>query len=141
MQEYLKHKEFKLLVRLVVGTKEYTNLQYILDILVKYDCFELILATKKTFTEDSNDLKELQMALYFFLKLRYPQHTHLLKLLFLSFKMYREYADFFLGKVRMQYHRNLNCSNNNFFFCSYNSCLLHRLEKKSNSSVKIGNRI
>jgi uncharacterized protein YqeY len=100
VHEYVKHKEFRLLVRLVVGTKEYTNLQYILDILVEYDCFELILSTKKTFADDDNEKKELQRSLYFFLKLRHPRHTHLLKLLFLSFKMYREYADFCLEKAR-----------------------------------------
>jgi hypothetical protein len=89
---------FKLLVRLVVNTKEYTNLQYILDLLVQHERFELILA-KNVCAEETHEEKELQNSLYWFLKSRYPHHIHLLELLFLRFKMYREYADFILEKV------------------------------------------
>jgi hypothetical protein len=98
---YAKNKNFKLLVRLVTGTKQYSNLTYVLDILVKSDCFEMLLAKniyQSTSSEGSSgsedeDRRELAISLYNFLKSNYPTHTEKMKLLFLRFTMYREYAD------------------------------------------------
>lgn len=95
----MKQKQFKLLVRLITGTKEYTNMQYILDLLVQCNCFEMLLS-KNIYIEDDNDKKELQVSLYVFLKTKYPQEIGLMKLLFLRFQMYREYADYSVEKAK-----------------------------------------
>lgn len=102
-QEYVKQKQFKLLVRLITGTKEYTNMQYILDLLVQFNCFEMLLS-KNIYIEDDNDKKELQVSLYVFLKTKYPQEIGLMKLLFLRFQMYREYADYCVEKAKEELH-------------------------------------
>jgi len=98
----VKQKQFKLLVRLITGTKEYGNMQYILDLLVQFNCFELLLS-KNIYIEDDNDKKELQVSLYVFLKTKYPQEIGLMKLLFLRFQMYREYADYCVEKAKEEF--------------------------------------
>lgn len=98
---YAKNKNFKLLVRLITGTKQYSNLSYVLDILVKSDCFEMLLSkniyqsssTEGASGSEDEDRRELAISLYNFLKSNYPTHTEKMKLLFLRFTMYREYAD------------------------------------------------
>eukprot|EP01121_Diplochlamys_sp_Union-15-3_P022198 TRINITY_DN9373_c0_g1_i1.p1 TRINITY_DN9373_c0_g1~~TRINITY_DN9373_c0_g1_i1.p1 ORF type:complete len:493 (-),score=50.49 TRINITY_DN9373_c0_g1_i1:9-1487(-) len=88
--EYIKAKQFKLLVRLVTGTKQYNHMQYIMDLLIQHDQFELFLSKN---VQSADDKKELQMTLYNYLKKNYPTHTKKLELLFLHFTMYREFAD------------------------------------------------
>jgi hypothetical protein len=90
---YVQAQQFKSLVRLVTGIKLYAQLQYILDILVKYDCFDMLLSRNVYHLEDGDDRKELQLALFNFLKANYPSHIDKMKLLFLRFNMFREYAD------------------------------------------------
>lgn len=90
---YVEAGQFKSLVRLITGIKLYAQLQYILDILVKYDCFDMLLARNVYHLEDGDDRKELQLALFNFLKANYPSHIDKMKLLFLRFSMFREHAD------------------------------------------------
>jgi len=85
-------------VRLVTGTKQYTQLQYILDILVKADYFDMLLAKNVTGTQEE-DKRELAVSLYNFLKTKYPTHIDKMKLLFLRFAMYREQADVLQERV------------------------------------------
>jgi hypothetical protein len=90
---YVENQQFKALVRLVTGIKLYAQLQYILDILVRYDCFDMLLSRNVYHLEDGDDRKELQLALFNFLKAHYPTHIDKMKLLFLRFSMFREHAD------------------------------------------------
>lgn len=90
---YVEARQFKSLVRLITGIKLYAQLQYILDILVKYDCFDMLLSRNVYHLEDGDDRKELQLALFNFLKAHYPSHIDKMKLLFLRFSMFREHAD------------------------------------------------
>lgn len=90
---YVSAQQFKSLVRLITGIKLYAQLQYILDILVKYDCFDMLLSRNVYHLDDNDDRKELQMALFNFLKANYPNHIDKMKLLFLRFNMFREHAD------------------------------------------------
>ena len=90
---YVEARQFKSLVRLITGIKLYAQLQYILDILVKYDCFDMLLSRNVYHLEDGDDRKELQLALFNFLKANYASHIDKMKLLFLRFSMFREHAD------------------------------------------------
>lgn len=90
---YVKKKEFKWLVRIITGTKQYGKLQYMLDILVKHDRFDMVLSKNVYSLENDDDRKELRVALHNFLKTHYPTHFDKFKLLFLRFSMHREYAD------------------------------------------------
>jgi len=95
---YVLHQQFKLLVRLLTGTKQYARLQYLFDILVKYDCFEYMLG-KNVVGGDEEEKKEIQMAIFNFLKQKYPQDDNKMKLFFLRFSMFREYADMLYNKA------------------------------------------
>jgi hypothetical protein len=97
---YVATKNFKALVRLVTGTRQFTQLQYVLDLLVKADCFELLLSRGMYEGSEEEDKRELAMSLYSFLRSNYPTHTEKMKLLFLRFGMYREYADILHERVR-----------------------------------------
>lgn len=94
---YVHRQQFKLFVRLLTGTKQYTRLQYLMEILVQYDCFEYLLG--KHVVVDNDDKRELQVAIFNFLKAKYPQDDHKLKLVFLRFGMFREYADMLYAKA------------------------------------------
>lgn len=41
---YTRAREYKLLVRLITGTKEYTRLKYLMILLIRHDFFELLLS-------------------------------------------------------------------------------------------------
>lgn len=99
MQVYAKAKQYRVLVRLITGTKQYTQLQYVLDILVQADCFDMLLA-KNVAGDQSEDKRELAMSLYNYLKTKHPTSFDKMKLLFLRFAMYREHADVLQERVR-----------------------------------------
>eukprot|EP01125_Pyxidicula_operculata_P005766 TRINITY_DN2013_c0_g1_i1.p1 TRINITY_DN2013_c0_g1~~TRINITY_DN2013_c0_g1_i1.p1 ORF type:complete len:2987 (-),score=636.60 TRINITY_DN2013_c0_g1_i1:70-9030(-) len=93
---YYPSKQFKLLVRLLTGTKQYTNLEYCLELLIQADQFEMILG--KSSINDDEGKRELQIALYHFLKSHHQEDK--LKMLFLRFNMYRELAELLHEKAK-----------------------------------------
>ncbi len=64
MKEYVKAGEFKLLVRIITGMQCYQELQYLLDFLLAYDRFELLL--RKRINNDEGQ-QALRLALHSYL--------------------------------------------------------------------------
>lgn len=94
---YVKRREFKLLVRLLTGTKEYTRLESILHLLTAHDCFEMMLAKHVVMNEEGK--RELKLALFHFLKNHHSDDASKMKLVFLRFGMFREYAHLIHSKA------------------------------------------
>eukprot|EP00727_Mastigamoeba_balamuthi_P007965 m51a1_g379 hypothetical protein (2180) ;mRNA; r:653024-661212 len=86
-----KAEEFPTLVRLLTGTRAYTELQYIFDLLIENGRFELLLA-KESNTTSLSEETGLQGALLRFLKGR-PDTSQLLRLVYLRFGMFYDMAD------------------------------------------------
>jgi spatacsin len=109
VQEYAANDEFSLLFRLLTGLKCYNKLQYIFEIMIQYDRFELLLQKKNL---DESSLIALRVALqtyvieiiYFtfrtnlffdcrHLQVYHPNDYEKLQMMFLRFQMYREIAE------------------------------------------------
>jgi hypothetical protein len=90
IDELIDMKEFSLIVRLLISVRDYSELGYIFDVLMKYEQFELIL--KRNNAEKSSQT-QLKMVLSSYLKTKYPNDNDKLTMVYLRFNMYREYGE------------------------------------------------
>ena len=76
---------------------EYTRLEPLLHALTKHDQFEMMLSKHVVMNADGK--QELKLALFHYLKNHTPEDTMKMKLVFLRFGMFREYAQLIHQKV------------------------------------------
>lgn len=86
---YVDRGELTLLVRLLTGIQKYREMQYVFDVLVKYDMFELILRKAM----DKEGQWELKLALRDYLLKNHPEDTERLNMVYLHFNMFREIGE------------------------------------------------
>lgn len=94
---YASVGRFDLLVRLLSSIRKYREMQYILDILVQRDQFELIL--HRNADMDRGSEMELKMVLYDYMRRRHPNDTERLNMIFLHFSMHREIGESLMGQA------------------------------------------
>jgi len=91
----VEKKEFALIVRILLCTRNFTDLGYLFDILMKHEQFELVLRRNP----DKSIQNELKLVLATYLKQKFPEDDEKLMMVYLRFNMFREYGTMLMNKA------------------------------------------
>jgi hypothetical protein len=89
VDELVELKQFPFIVKLLVSIRDYNELGYIFDVLMKHEQFELILKRDNAKTGQT----QLKMVLASYLKTKFPNDNDKLMMVYLRFNMYKEYGE------------------------------------------------
>ena len=105
VNHFAAEHNYEALVRLLTGIKKFREMEYVLDLLIEQDQFELLLS-KRLMVHDTEGALELKMALRdYLIRHRRPEDADRLEMVSLHFSMHREIGENRLDAARAYMRR------------------------------------